>query len=92
MNRRLNKEEILEAAKKAKAEEFLQWRDHPVTQRLFKYLKEWREGLKEDWATGNAVMPDVFQYALQNTLAHAECEVIRVLLELEVTDLGETDE
>lgn len=67
---------------------FLEWKHHPVTQALFQHLKKYREELKEDWATGATVMPDPFQYAIQNSLLHAECEVIKMILDIEAIDLG----
>jgi hypothetical protein len=48
--------------------------------------------LKEDWAVGATVMPDPFQYAIQNSLLHAECEVIKLILEIEAIDLGVSDD
>jgi hypothetical protein len=88
MSSKLTKEEIREAVAKEEAEVFLEWKRHPVTQALFQHLREHREDLKERWASGDTVMPDAFQYALQNTLVHAECEVIKLILEIEAIDLG----
>lgn len=88
----LTREALREALTKERKEQFREWKDHPVTQALFQHLKERREELKEDWAVGATVMPDPFQYAIQNSLLHAECEVIKLILEIEAIDLGVSDD
>lgn len=40
------------------AEQFAEWKEHPVTKEIFEGLKEVRDSIKDQLANGNTVGPD----------------------------------
>lgn len=69
--------------------EFHGWLQHPTTQRLRALIRERKEALKEQWASGQ--FTDLSQYgaAILNAKAIGECQTLDWLLELEFTHLYE---
>lgn len=64
-------------------EEFLAWRQHPVTEGLIVLLRGRIDGLKERWAAGQFTDPSQFGTAILNAEAIGECKLCEVLIALD---------
>lgn len=74
-------------------EEFDSWKGQGMTQLFMEVLRKRREGLKEQWATGN--FSDSFDVAMavKNAGATGACSAYQMVLDLDYQDiLGVSDE
>lgn len=69
---------------------FLQWKEHPTTQALLKYLKSERDRMKEMWAGGAFAAPSIEEMAIRNAAAQGYCSALDDVLTIdEMTFRGE---
>lgn len=64
-------------------EDFLAWRQHPVTEGLLALLRGRVDGLKERWAAGQFTDPSQFGTAILNAQAIGECGLCETLIALD---------
>lgn len=82
-------EELQKSPEQVAVEE---WRAHPVTQKLFQFLRARKEGLKEQWASGRFTDVQRYGSAILNAKAIGQVELLDRLLELDVSDLYDQEE
>lgn len=68
-------------------QDFIDWLDHPVTQKFMTFLAQRKEDLKEQWASGAFTHVERYATAIANAKAIGRCEELSRILELEHTDL-----
>lgn len=68
---------------------FQEWKDHPVTRKLYARLRAKRQDLMERWADGNFTTDEHFSSAMKNVEALAVCGELKGLIELEYHQLEE---
>lgn len=71
-----------------KAEEWDQWRTHPVTQALWQLYNSRRRDLMEQWAAGNFTHPELHAAAILNAKAIGGCEMLHSLLNLDAEQVN----
>lgn len=65
-------------------ETFRAWKDHRLTKAFLQYLRDHREHLKEQWAAGAQMSPQVQAQAdLMGQLCDLDCDAIRRFYDLE---------
>ena len=64
-------------------QEYLDWRDHPVTKAFLRMLEEYREDLKDQWEQGLMQAADPLETAIANASAIAKTRFIKEILELD---------
>lgn len=72
-----------------KEEEWAEWRQHPVTLALNKYLREVRVGLMEQWASKAFQGETRDEILTLNAAALGQIEHLDRLIELELKDFNE---
>ena len=72
-------------------DEFRDWRQHPFTQRFFQFLSLRREQNKEDWAKGMHEGENLQDWALKNAKALGGVAVIDALIDLEMSDILQSE-
>jgi len=88
----VSKEELERALNQVEREQFLAWREHPVTEALLTYLHNKREDLKEMWADGAFAAPSTDEMAIRNAAAQGAASVLDDLLNLDEVTLRGNDE
>lgn len=74
---------VAEVVETFKEVEFKEWKQHPVTKELFKYLQDKREELKEMWANGNFSGPSIEEMAIRSAGAQGAASVLEEILTLD---------
>jgi hypothetical protein len=69
--------------------EFREWQQHPVTIRLFQYLRDRREDLKELWAGGGLSGPTIEETVIRNAAAQGATSILEDILSIENGSLNE---
>ena len=64
-------------------EEYLEWRNNPLTKKFHQFLRDKRQDLMEGWAEGNYNLPTSDQAARENSAAMARAQCLLELAELE---------
>ena len=76
-----------------KENDFLAWKDDPVTKTVFDWLELRREAKKEDWAQGGNTRPTIEETVIQNLSSVAYCNALDELIELDYETLkGEMED
>lgn len=70
-------------------EEFLEWKQHPVSRLMMKLLRIWEDSLKEQWAAGAFSGEDLESTSLANAAALGEVNILRRIQELDADQLSE---
>jgi len=72
------------AAQGMSAEDYQQWKDHPLTQKFHQYLRDYRQTLMEKWARGelNPASPEAM-------MAVARCQMADEIATLEDDSIAE---
>lgn len=74
-------------------QEYLEWRQHPVTKAVFRLLWLREQGLKEQWASGAFTDQSQFGTAILNAKAIGNCEACASVRELDYVQLkGELED
>lgn len=68
-------------------DDFIVWKDHPVTQKLFRYCKGIREARKEDWACAGFMDASTEATALKNASAIGYCNAMQDICDLTFEEL-----
>lgn len=61
---------------------FQEWKDHPVTALLLKWVSEKREELKDQWARGAFMGPTFNECAVRNAAAQGAASILDDLLNI----------
>lgn len=69
--------------------EFLEWMVHPVTREYLRFLAEWQEGLKGQWAARMFQRESMEESALANAEALSEMSTIQALREVDYEKMRE---
>lgn len=73
------------------SDEITEWKAHPFTQRFLQFLFLRREQNKEDWAKGNFEGNDLESWALKNAKVLGGVEVLDQLLNIEISDIIQSE-
>lgn len=69
-----------------------EWKAHPVTRKLFGFVRGQQEALKNQWASGRFTELQRYGTAMLNAKAIGQMELLERLLELDVSDLFDPEE
>jgi hypothetical protein len=78
---------VSQIEKDSPAMQFNEWLAHPLTVRLRHLLQDQLAELQEQWSSGAFTDGSMEKMALLNANAVGQCEVIRLLLDLEANQL-----
>ena len=73
-------------------EQFQAWKEHPVTQEVFRHLTNLRNSLKDQWAEGNFAAPSLDEMAIRNAAAQGAASAYQEILTLDEVALRGSDE
>lgn len=62
---------------------------HPVSQEYRRLLRNWREGIKEQWALGNFTAKSIEESVILNSEAVGQINNLDKLIELEYEEFSE---
>ena len=69
--------------------EYLAWLDHPVSKAYRHLLRQWREGIKDQWALGNFTSKTMEESVILNSEAIGQVNNLERLIELEYAEFIE---
>lgn len=64
-------------------DDFTEWRNLPLSQEFFQFLKDYRLELMSRWANGEYSLPEMEASLLKNTEALAKCQCYQDICELD---------
>ena len=74
-------------------QEFKDWLEHPATQAIHRTLRNWQQGLKDNWASGSYTDMSQYGTAILNAKAIGTCEALDRVIEIDFEQLvGESDD
>ena len=68
-------------------QEWTEWKQHPMTVRLFKYLEQERQKIVNGWAGGHLTSPSIDETVQMNAKGIGAVQCIDELLNIEGVDL-----
>lgn len=71
-------------------EEFLEWKQHPATDRFFKFLSRTRENIKEEWANSMYTGAETDETLQRNASALGQVQLLKLLDEVSFDEIEET--
>lgn len=72
-------------------DEFLEWKQHPFTERFFRYLGLVVEDAKEGWVKEQFVGATLDQWALQNAKALGGASILNELMKVDYQDIVDAE-
>jgi hypothetical protein len=86
-------QQLRDRMEQADKDQFLSWKDHPVTELLMDLLKARKENLKEMWAGGDLSGPSFQEMAIRNSAAVGACSAYNDILNIDYQSLnGDSDD
>ena len=73
-------------------QDFIDWLDHPVTQKFMSFLARRKDDLKEQWASGTFTHVERYAAAIANAKAIGQCEELSRMLELQFDQIEPEEE
>jgi len=70
---------------------FRSWKDHPVTQEIFRLLKERVQERKDMWANGNLMSDTTTFLIANNAMGQGYCRACEDMMNIEVGQLFEKE-
>lgn len=67
-------------------DQFLAWKQEPVTKAFFELLKKKREAMKDQWEAGVFSDDTPEKYALKSLAAMQECKAYALVADIDYTD------
>ena len=71
-------------------EQFLQWRQHPVTHKVWEFLRERRQLIMEQWANEGYMAKTPEESAVNNALALGSIRLINEMIYIQLGDIDES--
>ena len=93
MVKQISKEELQQALEQAGKEQFLAWKDHPVTQLILAWVNQQRQDRMEMWAGGGFMAQTLEEVAMRNATVLGYMSAMNDILNIDYQELqGNTNE